>query len=105
MTKFRFGAVLALTGLFLASGHAFAETVNIEIKDFKFNPEIAKAHIGDTVVFTNKDIVPHTATAKDSWDSAAIIKDQSWSFVTKTAGTFEYVCKYHATMKAKLIVE
>jgi plastocyanin len=105
MTKFRFCAVFALTGLFLASGHAFADTVNIEIKDFKFNPEIAKAHVGDTVVFTNKDIVPHTATAKETWDSAAIAKDQSWSVVVKTTGTFDYVCKFHATMKAKLIVE
>lgn len=105
MTKLRFGAVLALTALFLASGHAFADTVNIEIKDFKFNPQIAKAHVGDTVVFTNKDIVPHTTTSKDAWDSAAIAKEQSWSFVVKTAGTFDYVCKFHATMKAKLIVE
>lgn len=59
---------------------------------------------GDTVVWTNEDIVPHTATAKKGFDSKSIEKSGSWRFVTKQKGTYPYICTFHPTMKAELIV-
>jgi plastocyanin len=37
--------------------------VTVEIREFKFEPETLTVHEGDTVVWKNDEIVPHTATA------------------------------------------
>ena len=44
----------------------------VEIQQFRFVPEAIEVKPGDTIVWVNLDIVPHTVTATDtdtSWDS------------------------------------
>ncbi len=58
---------------------------------------------GDTVTWTNRDIVPHTVTATHGgWDSGLIAAQSSWSRVITAADTGEYFCRYHPTMRANL---
>lgn len=58
---------------------------------------------GDTVTWTNRDIVPHTVTATSGgWDSGLIAAQASWSRVITAADTGEYFCRYHPTMRATL---
>lgn len=70
--------VVALTAVFLttalnllgAAQEANRARYRVEIKHFKFVPERLTVAPGDTVVWVNLDLVPHTVTAKDeSWDS------------------------------------
>jgi plastocyanin len=67
----------------------------------RFEPESLVAAPGDTIEWSNRDLVPHTATAVDgAWDSGEIPPDSSWSTVISTPGSLPYVCSYHPTMKA-----
>jgi plastocyanin len=60
---------------------------------------------GDTIVWVNKDLFPHTATASNStFNSQVIAAGASWKYVAKKKGAFAYTCVFHPTMKAALLV-
>jgi amicyanin len=84
-------------------------TVEIKIENFAYSPAEIKIKVGDTVVWTNMDDVPHTATSTDlsgdRFDSGLLRKGQSFSYTFKTAGTFSYKCTPHPKMRGKVIVE
>ena len=72
-----------------------------------FTPTSLTLAPGDSVVWVNKDIIPHTATSKKAgvFDSGAIAPGKSWKRTFKTAGVIDYFCTFHPTMKAKLEVK
>lgn len=73
---------------------------------FAFDPDTLRVSVGDTIVWHNRDVVPHTATSSDgAWDSGAIAAQGSWSFVAETAGESEYVCTLHPSMTGVLVVQ
>lgn len=78
-------------------------TYNVAIKDFKFQPEKLEVEVNDTVIWTNEDIVPHIVTA-EKFKSRSMDKGESWSLKVKQKGDFPYICRFHPTMKAELIV-
>jgi plastocyanin len=70
-----------------------------------FHPPELQLAVGDTVIWANHDLVPHTSTASDSsWDTGAVNPDQEGRFVPKHPGTFQYSCTFHPVMRGKLIV-
>jgi plastocyanin len=98
--------VSLITLLFAApADSAPSKTHTILIKGFQFVPERLEVSTGDTIIWKNEDIVPHTATAKKGFDSKGIEKGQSWRFVAKQKGAFQYICTFHPTMKAELVVK
>lgn len=77
----------------------------VEIHKMKFQTEQLGVKIGDTVTWINKDIVPHTATAKDkSWDSGSLKKGESFTLTITGKTSPDYFCSYHRQMKAKLVI-
>ena len=85
-------------------GAARPQAHAVEVRNFVFEPATVAAAPGDTVVFTNRDAVPHTATAADgSWDSGEIAAGVSWRLVVPANGG-GYACAYHPTMKGTLEV-
>jgi plastocyanin len=82
---------------------AGAETIKVVIDKLVFAPEDIKAKVGDTIEWTNTDILAHTATLKGSWD-VMIPPKKSASVVLRTAGTFEYYCRFHPNMKGRIVV-
>ena len=82
-----------------------AKTHTVLIKGFKFVPEQLEVEAGDTVIWKNEDIVPHTATAKKIFDSKKLDQGQSWSYVAKQKGRHPYICLYHPTMTGELVVK
>ena len=60
---------------------------------------------GDRIVWKNKDLVPHTATAAGSFDSKSIASGASWSHVVRKPGRYDVVCLFHPGMKATLVVQ
>ena len=81
-------------------------TYDIEIKGFAFSPAILTIKKGDSVRWTNKDSMKHTATADNGkFDSKTLNKDQSFTFTFNEAGEYSYICSIHPYMKAKIIVE
>jgi len=86
------------------AGSTSSRTVTIE--NMQFNPPQLSVHRGDRIVWVNKDLFPHTATADNrSFDSGSIDAGSSWSFVAGKAGKFGYSCTFHPTMKGTLTVQ
>jgi plastocyanin len=80
-------------------------THTVAIRGFEFVPKQLTVRPGDTVVWTNEDIVPHTATAKGGFDSKEVASKKSWTYKATRKGKFPYICTYHPTMKGELIVQ
>lgn len=80
-------------------------THRVTIEGMRFAPEHLRVSSGDTVVWVNADLVPHTATAAaGAFHSKGLDQGQSWRFTTSTSGTFEYICRFHPTMKGTIEV-
>jgi plastocyanin len=78
---------------------------SIAIRDFAFAPGNLQIPVGATVTWTNYDDVPHTASAKDgSWDTGILNKGDSKTLTFDKAGEYEYYCKVHPNMVARLTV-
>jgi plastocyanin len=82
-----------------------ARTHVVVIEGMRFVPDTLVARRGDRIVWRNKDLVPHTATAAKVFDSGNIASSASWTHVARDAGTFPYVCTFHPTMTGTLRVE
>lgn len=84
---------------------ALAETHTIRMENMQFVPAVVTVQRGDTLVWQNADLVPHTATATGRFDSGAIAAGKSWSQPAPAAGSYDVICTYHPGMKAKLVVK
>lgn len=81
-------------------------THQVEITRFKFKPDNLSVKPGDTIVWTNKDIAPHTATGNDeSWDTGEIVRNGSKSILVVSGMQTGYFCRFHPNMKASLQIE
>ena len=105
----RTAAALSAAVLFgMVSLHALAEEATgtrhvVEIREFAFVPAAPALAPGDTVVWINRDIVSHTATAEDgSWDSGEIEPGGRWEMVVGTSTLPAYFCAFHPSMKGRL---
>ncbi len=78
-------------------------TNTIEIKGFAFNPATITIAKGTAVTWTNKDSAPHTVTG-DVFSSETLNQGQTYSFTFNEAGSFEYQCHIHPSMRGKVIV-
>ena len=73
-------------------------THTVTIDGARFSPAELTVHPGDTVVWVNKDILAHTATAKaGTFDSKVIQPGASWRYkvTAKTKGELPYTCSFH----------
>ncbi len=73
------------------------------IRGLVFQTALLNVAPGDTVTWTNRDIVPHTVTGVNGrWNSGNIASQASWTRVISAADTGQYFCQYHPTMRAAL---
>jgi plastocyanin len=85
-----------------------AETTRVVIDNFAFAPRELTIAAGTRVTWVNRDDVPHTATSSAkprAFDSGALDADDTFSFVFKAPGTYEYFCAVHPHMTGKVIVK
>jgi plastocyanin len=93
----------------VAGGSASAakpQTLKITINAMAFAAAPAAIKVGDTIEWINQDIVDHTSTDKKKpplWN-VSIAPGKSARVVMKTAGTFDYYCRYHPNMIGRVIV-
>ena len=84
---------------------AHAATIQITMENLVISPADASAKVGDTIEWTNKDVLAHTATARNGdWD-VTLPPKKNGSLILKKAGTVDYYCRFHPNMKATLAVE
>ena len=88
-----------------ASAQSASVSHQVTIKGFVFEPASLSVKAGDTITFTNLDIVPHTATAKDrSWDTGNLAKDEAATITVEADMVTDYFCIYHPNMIATLSI-
>ena len=88
-----------------AAAAAGARPIQIEMKNFAFAPAATTIKAGQTLTWTNDDVVPHTATAdQKAWDSGQMAPGRSYTVTVTKPGTYEYACSIHPFMHAKVIV-
>jgi plastocyanin len=77
----------------------------VEISGMAFQPAVLELERGDTVVWVNRDLVPHTVTAErtSAWTTGILAQGQSGRYVASMTGEVRYFCELHPVMKGKLI--
>ncbi len=96
---------LFLILLGVSSARAGSTTHTVFIRNMVFEPADLSVNVGDTVIWKNEDLVPHSATAKGTFDSGLIDASKQYKLAVKKKGNFDYVCLFHPTMKAVLKVK
>jgi plastocyanin len=81
-----------------------ATTIQITMENLVFSPAEASAEVGDTIEWINKDILAHTATARNGDWNVTIPPNKTATLVLKKAGAVDYFCRFHPNMKATLAV-
>jgi plastocyanin len=88
----------------LALRSADAAVIQIKMAQIAFAPAQVSAHVGDTIEWTNDDIVVHTATARSgAWDVMVEPKGKG-SVTLNSAGTIGYYCRLHPNMVGSVTV-
>jgi plastocyanin len=83
---------------------AHAATILITMENLVIAPTEVSAKVGDTLELINKDILAHTATARNGDFDVAMPPKKTVTYVLKKAGMIEYYCRFHPNMKAVLNV-
>ncbi|HWT31705.1 MAG TPA: cupredoxin family copper-binding protein [Propylenella sp.] len=82
-----------------------ATTHQVSIENMTYNPNSLSVTAGDTVVWTNKMSMAHTATADDgSFDSGSIARNKTFSHTFNSAGAVPYHCDFHPDMMGRIDV-
>jgi plastocyanin len=78
----------------------------VEIHGMAFHPQELEVQEGDTVIWVNRDLVPHTATStrKDGWNTGPLQQGESGRYVPRHQGVDRYVCQLHPVMLGRLVV-
>lgn len=107
----RIRAVSAALGLVFCIGAGPTDdelrpkTHTVSMESMRFHPDELTVAVGETVVWVNDDLVPHTATsAAGRFDSKEIEAGKSWKHKFTRKGDFHYVCTLHRKMKGVLHV-
>ena len=115
MLRRTFLATLAAVGLpSLASGAArlappkplekAGATVQVTITGIAFAEVKHPLTVGDAVEWINKDVVAHTATARNKDWRVVIGANEKATLVLKKPGTVDYFCEYHPNMTGRLAI-
>lgn len=77
----------------------------VEIRDLRFAPGVAEVQAGDTITWTNHDVVPHTVTeAGGVFESSELAVGGTFTLVAESGDSVHYICRYHPTMTGTLVV-
>jgi len=71
-----------------------------------YSPAEVTVAAGDTIVWVNRDIVPHTVTGEArQFDSGSVSPGAEWSLVTHDRSRTSYTCTFHPIMKGTIVVK
>jgi len=87
-----------------ASVSAQPATIQISMENLVIAPAEASVKVGDTIEWINKDVLAHTATARNGDFDVMIPPKKTVTLTLKKAGAIDYYCRFHPNMKATLTV-
>lgn len=86
-----------------AAARAHNGTVHVTIDRLVFEPAEIEVRVGETIEWTNKDRIAHTATVKGGWE-VMIPAGKVATKVVEAGETVEYYCRFHPNMKGRIVV-
>ena len=95
-------AALLLPGAIAVPAHA--ATIQVVMENMEVSPAELSVKAGDTIEWINKDVVAHTATARNGDFDVMMPPKKTVTSVVKKAGRIDYYCRFHPNMKAVLVV-
>lgn len=80
--------------------------VSVGIKDIKFVPASFTAKVGQKIIWTNNEAVPHNVTATEGADfeSDTLNEGDTYEFTPQEAGEIDYVCTIHPGQNGSITV-
>jgi plastocyanin len=89
--------------LVLSITPSFAANVTVTIRNMAFSPASVSVGTGDSVVFVNRDTVPHTATARNgAFNTGEIEPGRRVSVKIAKTGSLAYFCQIHPSMRGTI---
>jgi plastocyanin len=89
-----------------AADQPSAASADVKIDNFSFGPPTLTVPVGTTVVWTNRDDIPHTVVSTDGvFKSKVRDTDEKFSYTFTKAGTYPYFCSVHPKMTGKIVVQ
>ena len=78
----------------------------IDVRDFQFGPGELAVPVGATVTWTNRDGFDHTVRgdAEVPGRSEVLSEGDIYEFTFTEAGTYEYFCTIHVSMRGTVVV-
>ena len=104
MSPGRHIAIVAAVALAVAAIPAQGATIQISMENLEISPAEASAKVGDIIEWINRDVLAHTATARNGDFDVNIAPKKTVTSVLKKPGTVEYYCRFHPNMKAVLTI-
>ena len=101
----RHGLILLLSAAAAAPAAAVPATHVVVIDKMKFGPLPAHVRAGDRIVWDNRDMFRHTATARDGSFNVDLAAGAKGVTVIRKAGAIPFLCKYHPGMRGVLNVQ
>ena len=74
----------------------------ITMRSMSYGRMPAGIRVGDTIVWANRDNVPHTATARNRSFNVQVPQGRSVRMTVRRAGTFPIYCIYHPQMRGSI---
>lgn len=79
---------------------------SVKVVDYAFTPAEVRVGVGQSVTWTFADEAGHDVTAKDqTFVSEVLGSGGTYSFTFPRAGSFDYFCSIHPTMKGTVVVQ
>ncbi len=98
--------LLAGTPSVAANDQPAGASADVKIDNFSFGPQTLTVSVGTTVVWTNRDDIPHTVVSTDGvFKSKVRDTDEKFSYTFTKAGTYPYFCSVHPKMTGKVVVQ
>jgi plastocyanin len=89
-----------------ASAQQKPEATEVKIDNFSFGPATLTVPAGTTVIWINRDDIPHTVVSTEGvFKSKVLDTDEKFSFTFSKAGSYPYFCSIHPKMTGKVVVQ
>jgi plastocyanin len=79
-------------------------THRVEIRNMRFGPVPANVHVGDTIIWVNRDVFRHTATARNRSFNVDLPPSASVRMVVRRSGVTPFYCIFHPGMTGQLVI-
>ncbi|HLZ79284.1 MAG TPA: hypothetical protein VKQ09_08095 [Sphingomonas sp.] len=88
----------------VARPQAMHKTYTVVIDKMKFATLPTGLRVGDTVIWVNRDIFRHSATARDGSFNVDLMPGKSLGIMLNRTGTVPFYCTFHPGMQGQLVI-